>query len=459
MIKSFVSVLFLVCIAVAPLQTKAQNTNTAQVNINLTIPQLAGKQVLIAYPFWGKVYVSDTLMLNQQGQGTLAPAAGMEKGVYKIIWPPTNSYAEFIVDDETNFTIRINDTANYINSISFTGSPQNQLFYSYLQFAVSKKQQIGLIADNHSFSKETKDEKIAKIEVTLRKIQDSIIAINDGSLFTEMMKLVSDYGVTNKTDYFEYRKQYLAHINLADLRLARTDALYEKVITYIEKLNAEEADSIFAACELIIEKARVQPKNYQALVTTLLNKYAGGKLILSEDVYALLGDRYYVQEKPEWINENTRQKIENQIKLILPTRIGQKAHNFSLKNTAGKTQSLHKIDGAATVLFFYNADNPANAKLLVKIAEISKKYIKYNVAVVTVMLKTNDMPAALKLVKDSELTSCINLISNDDTELVANYNISHGFKLFILNGRHEIRYKNFGVDNIGLALDQYLDIK
>ncbi len=451
---------WLFCIvALAPLLSTAQNSNTVQVNISLSIPQLAGKQILIAYPFWGKVYISDTLALDQKGQGILAPAAGMEKGVYKIIWPPANSYAEIIVDDEKNFTVSINDTADYINRITFTGSPQNELYYSYLRFALNKRKQIVSLDNNKSLSKEIKEEKITEVELLIKNMQDSIINSNEGSLFAEMMKLVSDYGVTNKTDYYEYRKQYLANINLADLRLTRTDALYEKVITYIEQLHAEQPDSTFAACELIIEKARAQPISFQAIITSLLNKYAGGKLILSEDVYALLGNRYYVQEKPSWINEETRQKIENQVKLILPNRIGQKAPNFKLKDIAGKTHSLHKIDSISTVLFFYNADNPANEKWLKKFAETGKKYGKYHVAFVTVMLKTNNMATAVQTLKNSGAANCTNLVTTDDSELIANYNIINGFKIVVLNREHNIHYKNISIDNINVVLDQYLNIK
>ena len=156
MIKIIAPVLLFCAVVLAPLHLRAQSSNTAQVNISLSIPQLAGKQLLIAYPFWGKIFVSDTVVLDQKGQGVLAPAAGMEKGVYKLIWPPTNNYAEFIVDNEERFTINIDDTANYINRISFSGSSENELYYSYLRFALNKRREIILIENNQLLSKEIK---------------------------------------------------------------------------------------------------------------------------------------------------------------------------------------------------------------------------------------------------------------------------------------------------------------
>lgn len=449
--------LVIIALVIISFSAKAQDNNILKVDISFEIPQLANKPVLIAYPFWGKTYISDTVFLDKDGKGTLVPARGMEKGVYKVVWPPSNHYAEFIVDSEKSFSFRIADIDNYIFTTSFSGSEQNNLFYQYLQFLVEMKRQKDLIEKDKNLASEVKNTRTKQLDMGVRKIQDSLVENTTGTLFSAMLRLASGYGLEDRTDYFIYRKHYLENIDLADARLARTEILYDRVITYIEQLNDEKPDSVFAACELLIEKARPDKNVFQQMVTSLLNKYATGKSIFGEDVYALIGNKYYVEEKPDWVDEATRLRIEQNVKKILPNRIGYKAPDFTFKDIHDKPFILHQHVNTGVILFFYDATRTGIGMDLKKLADAEKKYKQRGISFIAVILTPADKPKAIKQIADNGIGNCINLISDNDSLVFNNYHIVNGFKLLMLDMDKKIMYKNISLDNIPEVLDHYLN--
>ena len=129
-------------------------------------------------------------------------------------------------------------------------------------------------------------------------------------------------------------------------------------------------------------------------------------------------------------------------------------HTVDVKNKPFTLQQ-HKNTGA--VLFFYNSDKTNIDVELKKFAQIQKKYGQRGISFISVMLTPADKQKALKLVSNSGLENCINLVSDDDEFLIGNYNIINGFKLVILDMENRVLYKNISMDNVDKALEHYLN--
>jgi len=109
--------------------------------IDVKIDKLPGAEIYLGYHFGSKLYVKDTLILDQNGKGSFKGEEMLKGGLY-LIFLPGKTYFDIIIDENQKFGIE-NDTSEFVKNISFTNSPVNEAFYNYQRFLMSKQNEMG----------------------------------------------------------------------------------------------------------------------------------------------------------------------------------------------------------------------------------------------------------------------------------------------------------------------------
>ena len=75
--------------------------------IQVNIPQMSNKQVILANYFEGKVYAVDTAQINSNGTGYFQKNnKKLARGMYILLFSPSN-YFDIMIGDNQNFSITI----------------------------------------------------------------------------------------------------------------------------------------------------------------------------------------------------------------------------------------------------------------------------------------------------------------------------------------------------------------
>ena len=107
--------------------------------IQVNIPQMSNKQVILANYFEGKVYAVDTAQINSNGTGYFQKNnKKLARGMYILLFSPSN-YFDIMIGDNQNFSITT-DTLQVIDKIRFEGSPENTAFLGFQKVMTSATQ-------------------------------------------------------------------------------------------------------------------------------------------------------------------------------------------------------------------------------------------------------------------------------------------------------------------------------
>ena len=110
--------------------------------IQVNIPQMSNKQVILANYFEGKVYAVDTAQINSNGTGYFQKNnKKLARGMYILLFSPSN-YFDIMIGDNQNFSITT-DTLQVIDKIRFEGSPENTAFLGFQKVMTSATQKAG----------------------------------------------------------------------------------------------------------------------------------------------------------------------------------------------------------------------------------------------------------------------------------------------------------------------------
>jgi hypothetical protein len=97
--------------------------------------------LFLGYYLGDKQYLRDTVTASPGGEFVFQGDESLEGGMYLVVLPPDNNFFQVLVNPgEQSFSVhtRIDDL---VGAMKVQGSPDNQLFYDYLQFLNAKRPQ------------------------------------------------------------------------------------------------------------------------------------------------------------------------------------------------------------------------------------------------------------------------------------------------------------------------------
>lgn len=432
------------------------NTSTSKsangIDIEMTLKNYTEKSVLLGYNYGSKTYIKDTLKL-ENGVFRYKSDKPLEDAIYKVVMLPENNFFEVIIDKNNHHYKLQVDAKNATQSIVFTNSKENTIFYDYLKFIEQKTEES---------KKENSD--LEKIENEVAEYLNNIIKQNNSSYFAflllsnreievpEFNNITDEYKRKTKRFYY-YQKKYFDNIDFSDERILRTNFFETKIDDFLEKMTVQSQDSVIKSVDFIIDKAKKNSEVYKFTLVKLLNKYASSNIICMDAVYVHIGEKYYCNSnltiKPDWIEAAQLQKICENVNKLKPILCGKKAPDSKLKLLPSSNPISVKVsDVNATykVLVFWDLTKSNNNEMFTELDKIYPKLKNKNVEIVAIEIGKSNISDIENFISKYN-AKWVNT-KDSNTIAIKDFNMEKSQSVYILDENNIIIYKQLSYDQI-----------
>jgi len=361
--------IFLSVILLAAFACSAFSTTPVKHKFSFNLKGLSNTKCYMGFYYGDKSYVLDSSNVDEKGNFHFEGDSLMPGGVYFVLLKD-KKYFEFIVDKEQKFTMR-SDTSNFIKFMKVDGSPENQLFYDYLNYAASKYEKIQKLEDS---AKTAPQKKIARMKMdslntTVKKYKDDFSAKHPDFLVSELFKAAEYPDVPEaptlpngrKDSSFAYRyykAHYFDNINFSDDRMVHTppQIFFDRIKDYFSKMTFQIPDSINAAADYIIGKARKSPDMFKFLINYVSYTYETSNIMGMDAVFVHMVKTYYTPQIATWESASHLEKMRERADQLDPILLGKKAPALVMPDTSNVMTDMYAIHARYTILCFWDFD-------------------------------------------------------------------------------------------------------
>jgi peroxiredoxin len=323
----------------------------------------------MGFYYGDKSYVLDSSNVDATGNFHFEGDSIMPGGVYFVLLKD-KKYFEFIIDKEQKFTMR-SDSSNFIKYMKVEGSPENQLFYDYLNYAAFKYDKLQKLQDSAKTPTQKKavKQKIDSLNITVKNYKEDFARKHPDMFVSEIFK-AAEYpdvpeaptlpnGRKDSSFAFRYYKShYFDNINFSDDRMVHTppQIFFDRIKEYFSRLTFQIPDSINAAADYVIGKARKSPDMFKFLVNYVSYEYETSNIMGMDAVFVHMVKTYYTPQIATWESASHLEKMTERADQLDPILIGKKAPSIVLPDTSNVMRALDSIKTRYTVLYFWDYD-------------------------------------------------------------------------------------------------------
>jgi alkyl hydroperoxide reductase subunit AhpC len=336
---------------------------------SFTVRGLHNTKCFLGFYYGDKSYVLDSSAVDEKGNFSFQGDSLLPGGVYFILLKDKR-YFEFIIDKEQHFAMRT-DSTDFVKFMKVEGSPENQLFYDYLNYAAVQYQKLKKMQDSLKTpaQKMAGHAKMDSLNNAVKKYKEDFIAHHPEMFVSEIFK-AAEYpdvpetptlpnGRKDSTFGFRYYKShFFDNINFSDDRMVHTpqQIFFDRVKEYFTKLTFQVPDSINAAADYILNKARRSPDMFKFLVNWISFTYESSNIMGMDAVFVHMVETYYTPQIATWESPSHLDKMIERAKQLEPILIGKPAIPLVLPDTANVMTDMEAGNARYTVLIFWDYD-------------------------------------------------------------------------------------------------------
>ncbi|MCR9050766.1 MAG: thioredoxin-like domain-containing protein [Phaeodactylibacter xiamenensis] len=432
------------------------------------------EELYLGYYYGNKQYLVDTAQMKG-GKFLFEDDEPLEPGVYLVVMAPDNNFFQILItEDEQQFAFRTSKDAPS-EDMKLEQAPDNQLFYSYMNFLDEQKpaaEEIGKAMEAASSDKEKErlEAKRAKLDEKVKNYQETLIAkhpntltaaIINANLPLEMPEFEGTEEEVQRKRWRYSQKHYFDNIDLADPRMLRTPFLFQRVDHYVNKLQVQHPDTVARAVEYVLEQMRPAEESFKYYLIHFLNEAAKSKMVGMDAAYVYLVDKYYATGQASWTDEEQLEKIIDNAKTLKPLLIGKIAPDIQLQTKEGEPRSLHEIESEYTILYFWRYDCGHCKKSTPHMKEFYEKYKDKGVKLVSVCTKfTDEIEGCWDYIDENEIGDWMHLVDPyHRSRYMKVYNIKSTPQLYVLDRNKEILSKRIGAEQLEEVMDRIIEMR
>lgn len=346
--------------------------------ISFKINGIKDTYVKLAFYLGDKQYLEDSAKVDATGKVVFKGEEALEPGIYLLAYPK-NKVIELLIDTDNQHFSFETDTVAPVKNMKIKNSPENKLFYDYLQFIDLKQAQVKpLRAKYDKFVKEKKEDsvkvyrqKLADIDKDVKDYKTNLMTANPKSFVGTIFAATWEPDVPEmptkadgtKDSLFPsryFKAHYFDKFNFGDKRLVRSPILQSKIRYYLDNLTVPVPDSINVSCGYLSDKACANSDVFKFTVNYITNYYETSKTMGFDGVFVYMAKRYYLPEggnpkcKAFWVDSTQLAKIRERVVILDPILIGKPALELNLPDTTGKEIRLSSVNADYTVMFFWD---------------------------------------------------------------------------------------------------------
>ncbi|MFM7024016.1 MAG: DUF5106 domain-containing protein [Flavobacteriales bacterium] len=440
------------------------------VEIKIKINHYKDSILLLANYYGNQQFIRDTLPVIK-GAATFKQDTVLEPGIYMLVSQDKKSFCDFIIHNEQHFTLTT-DTGDYNKHMKVKGSEENALFFEHNRWvAVKGKERDSLMKaldvakkNNNTELAKNIEEKIKVINEAVDKDQKDYIKNHPTHLLSKIFLLMQDVDIpetlTNDTVKYQYYKQhYWDKVDFSEGGLIRTPLFHSKMTRYFDKVIVQDFDSIIAAADMLVEKAKADPEMFKYVLYTLTSKYERSQIMCFDAVFVHLVNKYYNKKDCPWITETTLVKMKARAKSLGYVQCDKHPVDLRLFGLDGKYHQLSKTKAAYTVIWFWDSDCGHCKTQTPKLKKLTDAPIfKDSIAVYAVNIET-ETEGWKKFVKEQGLENWINVIDTTfESHFRDYYDIYSTPVMYVLDKDKKIIAKRLDPEGLYDFLIRYWDL-
>ena len=455
-------------------KTVFDESTSPNTDIQIRAKQLAGENILLAYYYFGQVYVKDSLQLDAKGKGTFKSKEKYPQGLYAICVKRA-PVIDLILGDDQSMTVKI-DTTNHYDKVSVEGSLESLEFNNYALFmkqlqrtSREKEALIKTLKDNAEIDKIKAELRLLGVSMTER--QNALIARYPKSMCGIFIKGLQSpefkepEGYNQLSDSMKWvigyafqRDHYFDNIDLSDERSLHTPYLNQTLDTYMDKVLIQRYDSIIPPALKLVEKARGNENTFRVICNYMLQRSVKSNIMGMDRLLVDLGKNYYLNGTATWADSTLKSNIEKEIKKIEHSLVGDEAHNIKLQGLDGKYRPIYDMGGSQfTVLFFFEPQCGHCKKTAPQVAELYEAYKNDPRLKIIAVYMLTDKKEWTDFIAEKKMQNMTNVWDPERTSFYWYwYDTSSTPMIYVLDKNHKIFAKKIDADTLKLIFEHEL---
>jgi thiol-disulfide isomerase/thioredoxin len=458
--------------------------NTDGYKIKVKINGIQNKQVILGHYISKTMYPDDTVTLDSKGYGIFTGNKKLPSGMY-LMYLPNSTYFDLVMGDDQEFSVA-SDTVDFVKSLSFEGSQENEVFIEFQRFFSKLRRQADSItskikASTDQSQKEKLSEELKRInDLRINKIE-SIKADYPDLFVSDFLRATLDVIVPDPPrdskgavidsnwQYYYYKTHYFDNFNYKDARLLRTPFYEDKIMTFLNKVLPQVPDTLIHYVDNFIEHSRSDSTLFRYMLITLFNYYLKSNIMGMDAVQVHIADKYYIRES-WWSDDKFLSELKERTAKAKPLLIGAIAPDAELmvipaehfrsaaNDTAlrryphvGEKKNLRQIPARYLVLIFWEAECghcKAAVPELYKIYENSLKNMDVQVLAISTLFGEDGKIKWVDFVNQNGLYGWINAWNPYSYDFKLKYDVLTTPQIYILDENKKIVAKKIGPEQV-----------
>lgn len=445
-------------------------TPTSDCKIEGTIEGITTSHVRL-FGFLGENnYFIDSFPANN-GQFTITTDSLYPGGIYYFV--SGNDVVTLFFDADQHFSFS-GKSGDLLNTLEFKGSKVNELFYKNLRFEEDYQARLDPIVNElnaPSISEDKKAELEAERDALIDEREAHLQWFYDNhpnSLFTIYKKAGQNPKLRDITNpdgtpdeaaqvYF-YRHDFWNNVDFADERLLRTPVIKNKLERYITKLTPQQADSMIAAVDPLIQKSKANKEMFKFVSNYIGMHFQKPKFMGDDAVYVHIVQNYFTYDQAFWADTTDIDALQRDAAWKKPSLIGQPGQDITATDINGNNVSLFDIQAPYIIIYIFNPDCENCKKETPKLVAAYHNELKQKGAEVFTICDCDDEQLWKNYVNTTGMSIWTNV--SDPTfqsQFHRKYHFSTTPGIYVLNEDRTIIGKNINSEQIGVIIDRDME--
>jgi thiol-disulfide isomerase/thioredoxin len=360
-----------------------------------------GKYVYLAHYYGYDQYIKVDSAISQNGFLNFKGTESLKGGIYLIVLSPSKFYDIIVSGNEPNIEVEA-DTSDFVNTVKFKGSNENEVLFGYRQFLNKKSNEAQQLSKNIQSSKDAKvvesnKAKLGDLQKEVMSFMSSAVLKSKGTFASKIINanldpespkvlpLKSD-GKPDSTYLFtHYKAHYFDNIDFTDERMLRTPFIHSKIERYFKDLVYQVTDSVKKDADHVLKLAKKNPEVYRYVLYKITNKYENIDIVGLDGVFIHLAENYYLKDAT-WLDSSQIAKFRERVGILKPIQTGNVFPSLILQDSLGKDYNVAANKAKYTVVNFYSPDCGHCKDSAPKLVKFSDDNISKGIEVINVSI-------------------------------------------------------------------------
>ena len=315
--------------------------------------------LLVCYYHAQSLRVLDSAYNNGRGRFVFEGDRELKPGLYYFS-NEKGKTLDFVVYHEKPVFKFHTDDRDWRRNASVSGSRQNTLFFNFNRSTDHIYDAVRAARDEMDSAAfmDYRRQQFLRVD-TLRL---DFIQQHPDAMLAKMMLATKDPAappdsLQGNDRYFYVMHHYFDNMPLDDDFLVRTprSVFYERVNEYVEKkMQGLTPELIIPLLDTLLDRAEPAPEVFNWLLLTLTERYLQSNIMVYDEIYVHLVQRYFAAGKASFLSPSTVDKQIEQANRWERLLVGREAPELILFDTTRRVWSLHHMPGRYTLLLFWS---------------------------------------------------------------------------------------------------------